>query len=146
MTERKCTLPAASHSQVVMDSILVAKRRLKYLDIWKCVINPQQACAAKVTVVGSVLVCVPKLTSPMFIRAKINKAYQTGDADQMICNRDRVEHPKLYRPLRLHPTVHPIPMYHGKVGRSGNIPNRTTPHACIPLSTPSQCKNYVNLI
>ena len=32
-----------------------------------------------------VCVLVPKFTSRMFIRAKINTAYLTDDADQMIC-------------------------------------------------------------
>ena len=49
-------------------------------------INPQRACTAKVTVLGlSVCVLVPKLASRMLILAKIDTAYLTGDADQMIC-------------------------------------------------------------
>ena len=52
-------------------------------------INLRHACAARVTVVGSVCVCLcvltPKLTSRMFICAKIDTAYLMGDAVQIIC-------------------------------------------------------------
>ena len=50
-----------------------------------CGINPRRASAVKVTVVGSVYVCmlVPKLASRMFVRAKIDTAYSTGDADRL---------------------------------------------------------------
>ena len=40
-------------------------------------------------------------------------------------------------PPCLHPTAHPIPMYHGKEGTELELPKLY--YACIPLSIPSQC-------
>ena len=51
------------------------------------VINPRRACAARVTVVGSVCVCVSTkhLTYRMFIRPTNDTTYLTANEDQKIC-------------------------------------------------------------
>ena len=53
-------------------------------------INPRRACAARVTVVGSVYVCVclsvtQHLASRMFIRPTNDMTYLTGDEGQKFC-------------------------------------------------------------
>ena len=51
------------------------------------VINPRRTCAARVTVVGSVCVCVSvaqHLTYRMFIRPTNDTTYLTGNEDQNI--------------------------------------------------------------
>ena len=58
------------------------------------VVNPRRACAARVTVVGSVClsvclsVCVSvtqHLTSPMFVRLTNDTTYLTGNEGQKFC-------------------------------------------------------------
>ena len=55
-----------------------------------CLINPRRACAARVTVVGSVCVFVclsvtQHLTSRTFIRPTNDMTYLTGDEGQKVC-------------------------------------------------------------
>ena len=52
------------------------------------VINPRRACAARVTVVGSVCVCLSvtqHLASRTFIRPTNDMTYLTGDEGQKFC-------------------------------------------------------------
>ena len=50
-----------------------------------CIINPRRACAARVTVVGSVCVSTQHLTYRMFIRPTNDPTYLTGNEGQKIC-------------------------------------------------------------
>ena len=55
-------------------------------DIFVVIINPRRACAARVTVLGSVCVSVTQhLTSRIFIRATNDTTYLTGNEGQKIC-------------------------------------------------------------
>ena len=51
------------------------------------VINPRRACAARVTVLGSVCVCVcvSNLTSGAFVRPENTVTYSAGNGGQKIC-------------------------------------------------------------
>ena len=52
------------------------------------IINPRRACVARVTLVGSVCVCVsvtPHLTSRVFVRLTNDTTYPTGNEGQNFC-------------------------------------------------------------
>ena len=50
------------------------------------VVNPRRACAARVTVVGFVCLCVTlNLTSRVSVRPRNDTIYPTGDEGQNIC-------------------------------------------------------------